>query len=112
VDSVATPDNLGFVLRRADAAGANSLHKNWIRASRGAVGRIPLACCSDAENYLVALIVAGFNRLAASSKTSKDLYDFGLTPPLAFVVGNDNEGIRIAIHDLCTDVVAIPRAAG
>ena len=121
-DSIANPDNLGMVLRTADAAGvhgvlvigdgASPFHRNCIRASRGAVGRIPLLYCSDVERYLARLMGDGFNLIAATSKTNNDLYDLELKPPLGFVVGNENEGIRKAIIDLCTNLVSIPMAPG
>ena len=121
-DSVANPDNLGMVLRTADAAGvdgvlvigdgASPFHRNCIRASRGAVGRIPLLYCSDVDRYLARLIGAGFNLIAAISKSDKHLYDLELEVPLAFVVGNENEGIRKTILDLCTNLVSIPMAPG
>ena len=121
-DSVANPDNLGMVLRTADAAGvdgvliigdgASPFHRNCIRASRGAVGRIPLLYCSDVENYFTKLIGAGFNLIAATSKTNNNLYDLELKPPLALVLGNENEGIRQTILDLCTNLVSIPMAPG
>ncbi len=121
-DSVANPDNLGMVLRTADAAGvdgvlvigdgASPFHRNCIRASRGAVGRIPLLYCSDVDRYLARLIGAGFNLIAATSKSDNHLYDLELEVPLAFVVGNENEGIRKTILDLCTNLVSIPMAPG
>ncbi len=121
-ESVSNPDNLGMVLRTADAAGvdgvlvigdgASPFHRNCIRASRGAVGRIPLLYCSDVEDYLTRLLGAGFNLIASTSKTDKSLYDLELKLPLAFVVGNENEGIRNTIADLCTNHVSIPMAPG
>ncbi|MDE0297656.1 MAG: RNA methyltransferase [Candidatus Poribacteria bacterium] len=121
-DSVANPDNLGMVLRTADAAGVdgvlvigdgtNPFHRNCVRASRGAVGRIPLLYCSDADAYFTKLIGAGFNLIAATSKTDKSLYDLEFEPPFAIVVGNENEGIRKTIVDLCTNLVTIPMAPG
>ena len=122
VDSIANPDNLGMVLRTGDAAGvdgivligkgASPFHKNCIRASRGAVGRIPLLHCSNVEDYFKALTSRGFSLLATSSKANKQLYELELSPPLAFVIGNENEGIRKEISGLCTDQVVIPMAPG
>ena len=81
-----------MVLRTADAAGvdgvlvigdgASPFHRNCIRASRGAVGRIPLLYCSDVDRYLARLIGAGFNLIAATSKSDKHLYDLELEVPL------------------------------
>ena len=121
-DSIANPDNLGMVFRTAEAAGVNGalligegaspFHKNCVRAARGAVGRISLLYCESPKVYFHQLIAAGFEVLGATARASKGLYDFELMPPLAFVVGNENEGIRKELLALCTDLVKIPMAPG
>ena len=121
-DSIANPDNLGMVLRTAEAAavdsvvfigeGANPFHKNCVRAARGAVGRSTLAHCESPEVYFCQLITAGFEILGATAGASKSVYDFELATPLALVVGNENEGIREEILELCTNLVKIPMAPG
>ena len=121
-DSIANPDNLGMVLRTAEAAavdsvvfigeGASPFHKNCVRAARGAVGRSSLAYCESPEVYFRQLIAAGFEILGATARANKNLYDFELAAPLALVVGNENEGIREEILELCTNLVKIPMAPG
>ncbi len=121
-DSITNPDNLGMVLRTAEAAavecvvfigeGANPYHKNCVRAARGAVGRISLAFCESPEDYFRELISAGFEILGATAKANKSLYDLELTTPVAIVVGNENEGIRREILQRCTNLVKIPMAPG
>lgn len=61
-ENIGNPDNLGMTLRTADAAGisavllsgegANPFHKNCIRASRGAVGRLPLFHAPDTVSVI------------------------------------------------------------
>jgi TrmH family RNA methyltransferase len=58
------------------------------------------------------LIAAGFEILGATARANKNLYDFELAAPLALVVGNENEGIREEILELCTNLVKIPMAPG
>ena len=121
-DSVTNPDNLGMVLRTAEAAavdsvvfigeGANPFHKNCVRAARGAVGRSSLAFCESPEDYFPQLISAEFEILGATAKANTSLYDLELSTPLAIVVGNENEGIREEILQLCTNLVKIPMAPG
>lgn len=121
-DSIANPDNLGMVLRTAESAavdsvvfigeGASPFHKNCVRAARGAVGRSSLAYCESPEVYFRQLIAAGFEILGATARANKNLYDFELAAPLALVVGNENEGIREEILELCTNLVKIPMAPG
>jgi tRNA G18 (ribose-2'-O)-methylase SpoU len=121
-DCVSNPDNLGMILRTADASGidgvivmgngANVFHKNCIRASRGTVGRIPiLGCCSDFD-LLHKLKVMGFNIVGASAKASGDLYNLPFNSSLAFIVGNESNGVRKEVLDYCTETVRIPMAPG
>jgi TrmH family RNA methyltransferase len=122
VDGIVNPDNLGMVLRTADAAGiegviiieksASPFHKNCVRAARGAVGRIPLLRCDEPEIYLRSLTNTGFNVLGATSSARKELYDLELRTPLAFVVGNESDGMSIPVRNLCTNLVRIPMAPG
>lgn len=121
-DSITNPDNLGMVLRTAEAAavdsvvfigeGADPFHKNCVRAARGAVGRSSLAYCESPEIYFPELISAGFEILGATARANKNLYELELATPLAVVVGNENEGIRDEILQLCTNLVKIPMAPG
>lgn len=121
-DSIANPDNLGMVLRTTEAAavdsvvfigeGASPFHKNCVRAARGAVGRNSLAYCESPEVYFPRLIAADFDILGATARANKSLYDLELATPLALVVGNENEGIREEILELCTNLVKIPMVPG
>src|SRR2546429_1661983 len=69
-EGLQNPDNLGMVLRTADAAGVEAvvvagdatdpLHRGCVRAARGAVGRIPIFRCADLPRWLATLPEAGF----------------------------------------------------
>jgi TrmH family RNA methyltransferase len=121
-DDVANPDNLGMVIRTADAAGVSAVvvcgdkaspyHKNCVRAARGAVGRIPLASVHDASAYAKSLIAAGVTVAGTSAKAGVNLYAAELPPPLAFVVGNETHGLSPAMRDACTLLVNIPMRPG
>ena len=121
-ENVANPDNLGMTLRTADAAGvsavllsnvgASPLHKNCVRASRGAVGRLPLYYATDIGSAIEALRVAGWNVLGGTSSAEKQLYTAKFSPPTAIVVGNENTGLSIETRESCTELVRIPMASG
>lgn len=122
VDEVSNPDNLGMVLRTADAAGteavvvlgngASPFHKNCLRSARGAVGRIPLFRCSDAAAFLSELRRQGFHVVGSSARQSKSLYDADLPSPMALVVGSESEGIGPEVLSYCGETVRIPMAPG
>ena len=121
-ENLQNPDNLGMVLRTADGAGAGAvvvtedgvdpLHKNCVRAARGAVGRIPLYTCADLPGWLADLSRQGFATLGATAHADADLYAQPLDLPLAVVVGNEETGLSPQTLAVCTIRVRIPMAPG
>jgi RNA methyltransferase, TrmH family len=121
-ENVQNPDNLGMVLRTADAAGVHAvvvagaptdpLHRNCVRAARGAVGRIPIFRCGDLLAWIGSLRARGFRVLGASAHGDRELFDADLAPPVALVVGNEETGIAPRTLAACTARVVIPMAPG
>ena len=121
-ENVANPDNLGMTLRTADAAGvsavllssegASPFHKNCVRASRGAVGRLPLYYATDIGTAIEMLRASGWNVLGGTSSAEEALYTMKLALPTAIVVGNENTGISVETRERCTELVRIPMASG
>lgn len=121
-ENIANPDNLGMTLRTADAAGvsavllsdegASPFHKNCVRASRGAVGRLPLYYTTDISSAIETLRTLGWNVLGGTSSAEKELYTAKFSPPTAIAVGNENTGLSIEARERCTELVRIPMASG
>ena len=121
-ENIGNPDNLGMTLRTADAAGvsavllggggASPFHKNCIRASRGAVGRLPLFYTPDIGDAIDTLRVSGWQVLGATAGTKNQLHEMEFTPPTAIVVGNENTGLSTDARERCTELVRIPMASG
>lgn len=121
-ENVANPDNLGMTLRTADAAGvpavllsgdgASPFHKNCIRASRGAIGRLPMFHVADTNLAIEQLKASGWQVIGATASAENDLYTMKYTSPTAIVVGNENSGLLTETRESCTKLVRIPMAAG
>ena len=121
-ENITNPDNLGMTLRTADAVGvsavllssvgASPFHKNCIRASRGAVGRLPLYYATDIGAAIETLRVSGWSVLGGTSNAEKDLYAMKSSLPAAIVVGNENTGLSTETRASCTELVRIPMASG
>lgn len=121
-EDLRNPDNLGMVVRTADAGGAHALvvtssgvdplHKNCVRAARGAVGRLPLFECQDLPGWLASLAHAGFTVIGATAHGDAGLYDQVMRPPLVIAVGNEEAGLHPATLAACTSRVRIPMAPG
>ena len=121
-ENIGNPDNLGMTLRTADAAGvsavllcgggASPFHKNCIRASRGAVGRLPLFYTPDICEAIDALRVSGWQVLGATASAKNQLHETEFRLPTAIVVGNENTGLSADAREHCTELVHIPMASG
>lgn len=121
-ENINNPDNLGMLLRTADAAGTGGMvvigektdpfHKNCVRAARGAVGRVPLLSCRDPQASLRHLKEHGFRILGATSRAETVYYCSEMKPPIAVVVGNEQAGISPELLEVCTAQVRIPMAPG
>lgn len=120
-EQISNPENLGMTLRTADAAGAEAvvvaggtdpLHRECVRAARGAVGRIPIYACSDLPSWIAAMRQRGVHVVGASGNVERELYDIDLPIPLAIVVGNETVGLTDATLAACSSLVRIPMAPG
>ncbi|MYB93504.1 RNA methyltransferase [Candidatus Poribacteria bacterium] len=121
-ENIVNPDNLGMTLRTADAVGvsavllshigASPFHKNCVRASRGAVGRLPLYYATDIGAAIETLRLSGWSVLGGTSNAEKELYTTKFSLPTAVVVGNENMGLSPETRASCTELVRIPMASG
>ncbi len=121
-ENISNPDNLGMILRTADAAGVEGVvvagaqsdpfHKNCVRAARGAVGRIPILACRALEAYLRSLRETGLAVVGAALGAESALYRCALETPIAVVVGNEQAGISRPVLEACSLRVQIPMAPG
>lgn len=124
LDGISNPDNLGMVLRTADASGVDAVillspsvhhfNKNSIRGGRGAVGRIPIYFCSDDFKLMDLLHEHGFRIWGTSARfQASNFYDVSYDcDNIAVIVGNESNGVRKEILDKCTDYVKIPMVDG
>jgi TrmH family RNA methyltransferase len=97
------PGNVGTLIRTADAFGAavalspgcaDPLGPRALRATAGAIFRVPLVAWGDVPQTCVALVAHGGTPLAEAD----------LTPPLTFVLGSEREGLPEALATGCRKV--------
>ncbi len=104
---LADPGNVGTLIRSADAFGAcialsegcaDPLGQKALRASAGAIFRVPLTAWEDAPGRRIALDAGG----------EQALRDVDLTLPVTLVLGAEREGLPDEVLAGCDAVASIP----
>ena len=109
---VADPGNVGALLRSADAFGAGYVclssgcadptGAKALRASMGAVFRVPLGAFDGAPGRRIGLVAHGGAPLA----------EVGLSGPVCFVLGAERAGLPDEIAAQCDELATIPLSGG
>jgi 23S rRNA (guanosine2251-2'-O)-methyltransferase len=116
LDGVEDPQNLGAVLRVAEAAGAGvvvpergsaPLSEAVSRTSAGAVERVPVFRAGNLRRFLDHLQDQGF-RVVGLDPSGVDLYGLDLTGDLALVLGGEGRGMRRLVREGCDQLGRLP----
>jgi len=104
---VGDPGNVGTLVRTADAFGAgvalsdecaDPLGPRALRASAGAVFRVPLSAWDEAPGRRIALVAHG----------GEPLSTVAVEPPLTFLLGAEREGLPEEVVARSHEAVTIP----
>lgn len=108
---VGDPGNVGTLIRTADALGpafvalsagcADPTGPKALRASAGAVFRVPLAAWGEVRGLRIALVPGG----------ERPLWELELGEPVTFLLGAEREGLPSEVLADCDGVATIPVAA-
>jgi RNA methyltransferase, TrmH family len=111
------PGNLGTILRSAEAFGATGVvslpgtvsawNAKAVRASAGSIFRVPLLTVSEAA-CLARLREAGVKIWATKSRGAKGADHVELSGPLAFVIGNEGNGVPEDLVGKADGAIMIP----
>lgn len=120
VERCENADNLGMLLRSADAAGVDGVvltgdttdpfGRRAVRASRGAVFSVPICICPDSLAAVASARAArpGLRVIATSAGARKPYTDVDLGGPAALVVGNEHVGVSDPVKNASDEVARIP----
>lgn len=118
LDGVEDPQNVGAILRSADAAGvtgvirqarhAAPLHGATAKASAGAVSHVRIATVVNIARAIEELKELGVWSVGLDASAPEAHYAVDYTLPTAFVVGAEGEGLRRLVRERCDRLVSIP----
>jgi len=118
LDSLEDPQNVGTLLRSAEAAGVHGvvvprrrqapLTPAAVKASAGATEHLLIAPVGDLAGALADLHVRGLRIVAADAEAPLSYREADLRGPLALVVGSEGRGLSAAVRRRCDLFVQIP----
>ena len=118
LDGIEDPQNLGAIVRSAEAAGAAGVVTQTrraapiagtaVKASAGALVYLPIAPVINIARALDELKAAGIWTVGLDSGVNRSIYDLDLRIPVAFVVGSESRGLRRLVRDRCDWKVSLP----
>jgi 23S rRNA (guanosine2251-2'-O)-methyltransferase len=118
LDGVEDPQNVGAILRTADAAGVDGVIRQSRRAARldgaaarasaGALPHVRIATVVNLARAVEELKAAGVWTVGLAGDGSDEYDEVDLTLPTALVVGAEGTGLRRLVREHCDRVARIP----
>jgi len=118
LDGVEDPQNLGSVIRTADAAGADGvfipehraahLSASVSRASAGALEHVSVAKVGNMAAFIETLKKKGVWVVGLEAGSGKGYTEFNMDVPVALVLGSEGAGVRPVVLKACDEVVSLP----
>ncbi len=118
LDRVTDVRNFGSIVRTAECLGGHavvipkkgsaSVNSDAVKASAGALTRLPICRENNLRDTLQYLNDSGFTTIACTEKANRSVYETRLSKPLALLMGNEENGIATDLRKLCSIEIKIP----
>ncbi len=119
LDEVEDPQNLGAILRSAEAAGADgivlperrsaTLTDSVLAVSAGASAHLGVARIKNLAQTMDLLKERGLWLIGAEKDGEGLFYEFDYTGPIGLVLGSEGKGLRPLIRQKCDKILSIPQ---
>lgn len=120
LDGIEDPQNVGAILRSADAAGADGVIRQarhaapldgaTAKASAGAVHHVKIATVVNIARTIDELKELNVWTIGLADQASETYDQIDFTQPTAIVLGAEGDGLRRLVRETCDRVVSIPMA--
>lgn len=121
LDELQDPQNVGALIRTADAAGVHGvllpkrrscpLNAVVAKISAGAVEYVPVVQIGNITQTIEELKKLGF-WIAGADMNGEDYYKSNLTGPMVIVVGAEGKGLGRLVKEKCDIIVSLPMQGG
>ncbi len=118
LDSIEDPQNLGSLIRTAEACGvrgivipkdrAVGLTSTVMKTSAGAAAHLPIVRVTNLAQALGDLKRLGFWVVGAEARGAKSLYEMKFDMNVGLLIGSEGKGIRPLLLKKCDFTVSIP----
>lgn len=118
LDELQDPQNIGAIIRTADAAGAGGvilparrsagLSPGALKAAAGAAEHVPVARVTNLVQALEALKARGLWVVGADPAGDRRYWEADLRQPLVLVIGGEHRGLRRLVRATCDHLLRIP----
>ncbi len=118
LDGLTDPQNLGAIIRSAEALGAHGLvlpqrrsaglTGSVAKVAAGALEHLPVARVVNLNRSLEKLKNEGYRIIGLAQEGDLTLSEIKLDAPLVVVVGSEDKGISLITRRLCDQLVRIP----
>lgn len=117
LDTIQNPDNLGAISRTAEALGLDGMvifggcdiyNPKALRASMGALFRLPVCICKDLENEVEKCKNLGIDVYATvPDRDAKSVTTVDFKNGAMCIIGNEGNGVSKEIIEKCSDRITI-----
>ena len=118
VDAGENADNLGMLLRSAEATGVSGVllsggtvdpwGRRVVRAARGAMFSLPLALHESSVDAVIKAQSEGYQVITTSAKATLRYTEVDYRTPTLIIVGNEHHGVDEAVVERSDQCVMIP----
>lgn len=118
LDHIQDPQNLGAVVRTAEASGAAGVlfpkrrsalpGGTVVKVSAGAALRVPMVAVNNVSQTIKELQEAGFWTIGLDNNKGRTLWDDAMPEKVLLVVGSEGDGLSRLVAENCDEVARIP----
>ncbi len=118
LDQLTDVRNFGAIIRTSECTGVDGiiiqshgsapLNADAIKTSAGAAFKVPICRVNHLKDALFLLQAHDIKLVAATEKTTENIYDINFKNPTAIIMGSENRGVNPSILKMVDDKAKLP----